>query len=85
VCVVSGDSFPPFFLLIIMKRSSPTFSRKKTYVSSVCSKCFIYIKHKLQVFLSGRCYIYMHIASVCFKFFWCFIRLLQVFHLDIFF
>ena len=31
---------------------------------------------------SGRC-IYLHVASVCFKCFRCFIRLLQVFYLDV--
>jgi hypothetical protein len=49
-----------------------------TYVSSICSKCFI-IRRMLQVFLSrccksrSGCCIYKHVASVFFKWF-------EVFH-----
>jgi hypothetical protein len=48
-------------------------------VSSVCSKCstlFSDVCCKSRY----RCCIYMHVASVCFK---CFIRMLQVFYLDV--
>jgi hypothetical protein len=44
------------------------------YVLSVSSKCCKSIY--------GR-YIYMHVAIICFKCFRCFIRMLQVFHLDV--
>jgi len=58
----------------------------QTYVLSVsdashllCCKCFIWILQS-----GSRCciymHVYMHVASVCFK---CFIRLLQVFYLDV--
>jgi hypothetical protein len=45
----------------------------QTYVASVLSGC---CKSR-----SGCC-IYMHIVSVCFECFMCFIRILQVFYLD---
>jgi hypothetical protein len=60
-----------------------------TMAKHVCSKCFICIRRMLQVFLSGccksrsGCCVYMYITSVYFKCSRCFIRLLQVFHLDI--
>ena len=50
------------------------FLQFQTYVASVLSRC---CKSR-----SGCC-IYMHVASICFKCFRCFIRMLQVFHLDV--
>jgi hypothetical protein len=54
-----------------------------TYISSVCSKCFICFRRMLCRFYksgSGCC---IYLQSVCFKCFRCFIRMLQVFYLDI--
>ena len=46
----------------------------QTYVASVLSRC---CKSR-----SGCC-IYVHVASVCFKCFTCFIGMLQVFYIDV--
>jgi hypothetical protein len=50
------------------------------YVASVYSKCFIYFRRMLQVFLS-ECYIccsgYTYVAGLCSKCFICFRRMLQ--------
>jgi hypothetical protein len=48
------------------------------YVSSVCTKCCKCSSGCCKS-RSGCC-IYIHVASACFK---CFIRMLQVFHLDV--
>jgi hypothetical protein len=44
------------------------------YVASVLSRCY---KSR------SRCCIYMHVASICFKCCRCFMRSLQVLHLDV--
>jgi hypothetical protein len=60
-----------------------------TYVSSLSSKCFIYIRHMLQVFSSICCKSSPDVAYTCMLQayfscgFRCFIRLLQVFHQNV--
>jgi hypothetical protein len=49
---------------------------------SICACCkrMFQVFHVFQTYVSSGCCIYMNVASVCFK---CFIRMLQVFHLDV--
>jgi hypothetical protein len=52
----------------------------------ICFKCMFQIFHMLQTYVasaSSGCCIYMHVASIYFKYFRCFIRILQVFYLDV--
>ena len=56
----------------------------------VCFKCMFYVFQTYVLSVSSGCcksrsgcYMYMHVASVCFKCLRCFIRMLQVFYLDV--